>query len=114
MPVKTLVVANLWAAAWGVANVLCGLCFVRIGVALTGAILTGLGVSLGRDAADDRRKAPGLFQDAAESHLARRADGAGGGGRDAGGRGILAALAGFGRDQVLRKTEQRSGSFLAG
>ena len=39
--------ANLFALAWGVANILCGLCFVRIGIALTGGILTGLGVSVG-------------------------------------------------------------------
>ncbi len=44
---STLIKANLFALAWGVANILCGLCFVRIGVALTGGILTGLGVSVG-------------------------------------------------------------------
>lgn len=42
-----LLKANLLSLAWGVANVLCGLCFVRIGVALTGAILAGLGVCVG-------------------------------------------------------------------
>lgn len=47
IPWRPLVIANLWSAAWGVANVLGGLCFVRIGVALTTAILTGLGASIG-------------------------------------------------------------------
>jgi len=42
-----IVKANLFSLGWGVANVLCGLCFVRIGFALTGGILTGLGVSIG-------------------------------------------------------------------
>ncbi len=39
--------ANLFSLGWGVANVLCGLCYVRIGFALTGGILTGIGVSIG-------------------------------------------------------------------
>jgi len=43
----TLLKANFFAFSWGVANILCGLCFVRIGIALTGGILTGLGVSIG-------------------------------------------------------------------
>ena len=46
VPVWTLVASNLFAMSWGVANVLCGLCYVRIGVGLTQAILTGLGVSV--------------------------------------------------------------------
>lgn len=39
--------ANVFSVGWGIANVLCGLCYVRIGVALTGGILTGIGVSIG-------------------------------------------------------------------
>ncbi|MCL2117309.1 MAG: hypothetical protein FWH27_02665 [Planctomycetaceae bacterium] len=39
--------ANLFALGWGVANVLYGLCVIRIGAALTGAILTGLGIIAG-------------------------------------------------------------------
>lgn len=39
--------SNLFSLAWGVANVLCFLCFVRIGFALTNGILTGVGVSIG-------------------------------------------------------------------
>ena len=39
--------ANLFALGWGVANVLYGLCVVRIGAALTGAVMTGLGIIAG-------------------------------------------------------------------
>ena len=39
--------ANLWSLAWGIANVLCGLCFVRIGVSLTMGLLTGVGLPVG-------------------------------------------------------------------
>lgn len=39
--------ANLFALGWGVANVLYGLCVVRIGAALTGSIMTGLGIIAG-------------------------------------------------------------------
>ena len=41
---RPLVVANLFAVGWGVANVLGGICVARIGYVLTGAILTGLGI----------------------------------------------------------------------
>lgn len=43
----TLLKANLFAFGWGIANVLYGLCVVRIGAALTGAIMTGLGIVAG-------------------------------------------------------------------
>ena len=112
VPTSILITGNLWAAGWGIANVLCGLCFVRIGVALTGAILTGLGVSIGVTL-PMIVKGSGLFKDAANlgspAGLAVLA-----------GVGVmlvgvaLAAKAGFGRDKVMRKSEQRSGSFLGG
>lgn len=112
VPTKTLITANLWAAGWGVANILCGLCFVRIGMALTGAILTGLGVSIGVTL-PMIVKGSGLFQDAADptspagltvlAGVAVMLVGV-----------IFAALAGFGRDRALQKQEQRSGSFLGG
>lgn len=44
---STLLKANLFAFGWGIANVLYGLCVVRIGAALTGAIMTGLGIIAG-------------------------------------------------------------------
>ena len=112
VPAKTLITANLWAAGWGVANILCGLCFVRIGLALTGAILTGLGVSIGVTL-PMIVKGSGLFKDAANLHspagltvlagVAVMLVGV-----------VFAALAGFGRDRAMQKQEQRSGSFLSG
>lgn len=42
-----LVKSNLFAFGWGIANVLYALCVVRIGAALTGAILTGIGIIVG-------------------------------------------------------------------
>jgi hypothetical protein len=94
---STLVKANLFALSWGVANILCGLCFVRIGIALTGGILTGLGVSVGVTL-PMIVKGSGLFSEAPNLNSAAGT-----------------AMAGFGRDRALRKDEQRrSGSFLGG
>jgi len=47
VPVSAYLKANLWSLAWGAANVLCGLCFVRIGVSLTMGLLTGVGLPVG-------------------------------------------------------------------
>lgn len=47
IPWSVFLKANAWAVAWGVANVLCGICYVRIGIGLTTAILSGLGVVMG-------------------------------------------------------------------
>ena len=109
---RTLITANLWAAGWGIANILCGLCFVRIGLALTGAILTGLGVSLGV-VLPLVVKGSGLFRDAADL-------GSPAGMTVLGGVGVMlvgvvfAAVAGFGRDRALRRLQPRTGSFLGG
>jgi hypothetical protein len=110
---STLIKANLFALSWGVANILCGLCFVRIGIALTGGILTGLGVSVGVTL-PMIVKGSGLFSEAPNLNSAA-------------GRAVLlgvaimllgvifAAIAGFGRDRAFGKDEQRrSGSFLGG
>ena len=112
VPASTLIKSNLWAAGWGIANVLCGICFVRIGVALTGAILTGLGVSLGVTL-PMVVKGSGLFKDAANINspagiavlvgVAVMLVGV-----------LFASAAGFGRDRALQKQQQRSGSFLGG
>ncbi len=112
VPVRSLITANLWAAGWGVANVLCGLCFVRIGVALTGAILTGLGVSVGVTV-PMIVKGSGLFQDAPDlgspagltalAGVAVMLVGV-----------VFASLAGFGRDALLQNLQQTSGSFSGG
>ena len=102
----------MWAAGWGVANLLCGLCLVRIGMALTGAVLTGLGVSIGVTL-PMIVKGSGLFQNAPDpTSRAGLAVLAGVAVMLAGV--VFAALAGFGRDRVLQKREQRTGSFLGG
>jgi L-rhamnose-H+ transport protein len=44
---KPLLISNLLTMAWGVANVLFMICVVQIGAALTGAILSALGMSVG-------------------------------------------------------------------
>lgn len=110
---STLIKANLFALAWGVANILCGLCFVRIGIALTGGILTGLGVSVGVTL-PMIVKGSGLFSEAPSLGspagkmvlvgVALMLVGV-----------VLAAMAGFGRDRILKSTDQpRVGSFLSG
>lgn len=47
VPVSAYLKANFCSLAWGLANVLCGLCLVRIGVSLTMGILTGVGLPIG-------------------------------------------------------------------
>jgi hypothetical protein len=44
---KTLLISNLASMAWGLASLLYMICAVRIGAALTGAILSGLGMCIG-------------------------------------------------------------------
>ncbi len=105
--------ANAFAVAWGIANILCGLCFVRIGFALTGGILTGLGISVGV-AVPMLVKGSGLFSQAPDWDSPA--------GRTVlmGVAIILAAvllvsLAGFGRDRALGKDNpSSSGGFLGG
>lgn len=112
VPVSALVISNLCSISWGIANVLCALCFVRIGVALTMAILTGLGVSVASimplifKGTGLFKNSPDLTSPAGLTILA--------------GIGVmligvaLASLAGFGRDRELKKLQQTSGSFLVG
>jgi len=101
LPVAPLIKANLLSLAWGVANILCGLCFLRIGMALTGAILAGLGVSVGT-IMPMVFKGTGLFKDAVD--LGSRP-----GLVVMAGVGVmligvvLAAFAGLGRDRALDK-----------
>lgn len=47
VPAATLLKANLFSLAWGVANVLFGISVTRIGASLSMAILTGIGACLG-------------------------------------------------------------------
>jgi hypothetical protein len=112
VPVSVLVKSNLFAMSWGIANVLCALCFVRIGVALTSAILTGLGVSVAA-IMPMIFKGSGLFKDAPDVTSPAGLTVVGGVGVMLIGV-VLASLAGFGRDRELKKLQQRSGSFLGG
>ncbi len=112
VPLTAILLGNLFAVGWGIANVLCGLCYVRIGVALTGAILAGLGVSVGA-ITPMIFKGSGLFQNAPDLTsnagltvclaVALMLAGV-----------VFASLAGFGRDRELKKISDKSGGFLAG
>ena len=91
---------------------LCGLCFIRIGVALTGAILTGLGASVAV-MLPMYLKGSGLFKDAPDVTSAAGLTVLGGVGVMLVGV-VLASMAGFGRDRELKKLQRTSGSFLVG
>ncbi len=112
VPVSVLITSNAFSISWGIANVLFALCAMRIGVALTMAVLTGLGVSVA-SIMPLIFKGSGLFKDA--PNLTSPA-----GLTILGGIAVmlvgvaLASLAGFGRDRELKKLEQTSGNFLAG
>lgn len=112
VPASALITSNLLALIWGIANIFCGLCFVRIGVGLTLAILSGLGVSVGAilpmivKGSGEFRAAPNVTSAAGLTVLA--------------GVGvmligvILASLAGFGRDRQQKTLRQTSGNYLVG
>jgi L-rhamnose-H+ transport protein len=112
---KDIIFANLLSMAWGVANVLCALCFIRIGVALTGAILTGIGATVGvitplflKSAGMGKfSDAPNIFTPAGMwviAGLAIMLIGV-----------VSATFAGFGRDKILQKDQQQTqGSFAGG
>ncbi len=109
---SVLIKSNLFALGWGIANVLWVLSIVRIGSALTLAIMTGLGVAIGVTV-PLVFKGTGLFS----------------GSPDIGSPAanmvvfgvfiiiigvIIVSLAGFGRDRALKKNEQKTGGFLGG
>jgi len=114
---EVLLKANFFALLWGVANVLCGLCMVRIGAALTGAIMP-LGIVVGATL-PMVMKGTGLFANSPDL-LSR------------GGLILMVGLAvilcgvtistfaGFGRDKALAGTRSaslalgRQGSFVTG
>lgn len=109
---SVLVKGSLFSLAWGIANVLCGLCFVRIGFALTGGILAGLGVSVGVTM-PMIFKGSGLFSEAPNlGSTAGRAVLAGVGVMLAGV--VFTSLAGFGRERALSNAEKRPGGFGIG
>ncbi len=47
IPPVVLVKANLFSMAWGIANILYGICLARIGFSLTIGIMTGIGLPMG-------------------------------------------------------------------
>jgi len=108
-----VITANILALCWGVANILCGLCYVRIGIALTQAILSGLGVSVIVLTPMIFKAKGSQFEDAPDIFSLT-------GGTVLLGVGVmlvavvLASLAGFGRDRELKKSQQHSGSFMVG
>lgn len=110
---KLILRANLFSFAWGIANVLNGLCLLRIGFALSGGIILGTGVSLGT-IIPLMVKGSGLFSSAPD--LASAA-----------GHAVLVGvaimltgvvfitLAGFGRERQLQQAAQpTTGSYLGG
>jgi L-rhamnose-H+ transport protein len=112
IPRDAILLGNLFSVGWGIANVLCGICYVRIGVALTGAILAGLGVSVGA-ITPMIFKGSGLFKDAPDVTsqagitvclaIGLMLVGV-----------VFASLAGFGRDRELKKSSSKSSSKSSG
>lgn len=113
---QPLLLSNLYAVGWGIANVLYGVCVVRIGAALSGAILSGLGVIAGTSL-PMVIKGTGLFSEAPDLlsttgmvvmlGVAVMLVGVG-----------MSSAAGFGRERVLKKAEEvvdgAKGGFLTG
>lgn len=110
-----LIRSNLLAIGWGVANVTAALCYAHIGVALTGAILTGVGVTFGvltplllkSSGMGDFGNAPDLLSATGIWILAGVAVMLSGV--------VFAAVAGLGRDRVLKKLSRPdAGHFVKG
>ncbi len=112
---RPILLCNLFSIGWGIANVLYGICVLRIGAALTGAVLSGLGVAAGVTL-PLIFKGSGIFRDAPEitspaglaimSGVAIVLLGV-----------VLSAFAGFGRDRIQHKISVASrapGGFLLG
>ncbi|MEO5888944.1 MAG: L-rhamnose/proton symporter RhaT [Ferruginibacter sp.] len=113
---KPLLISNLLSMSWGVANILFLICVIRIGAALSGVILSALGMSIGVTM-PMILKGSGLFS-SAPSLLSNA--------------GIfiiiglvviiigvvLVTVAGFGREKILNNNltadKRSSGSFLGG
>jgi len=114
---RPILLANICAVAWGVANILYGICILRIGAALTGALLSGFGLSVGA-LLPMIFKGSGLFGQAADINskagmmivlgVAVMLAGI-----------VLCSAAGFGREKALQKSGQKTAehkhdSFLGG
>jgi len=113
---RPLLIANALSIGWGIANILGGLCVVRIGLALTGAIVTGFGVTVAVTV-PLVLKGTGLFSNSPDLFSTP--------GMIVIGAVILmlggvafAAVAGFGRERSLQKISltktMPTGSFLTG
>ncbi len=109
---RVIVKSNLFSLAWGIGNVLMGLSLVRIGSSLSFAILSGIGIPLGviipmvfkgsgifRHAPDLNSPAGMIISGATILMLAGVS---------------LVALAGFGRDKMLRNNNEKPAGFLGG
>jgi hypothetical protein len=120
IPAGVLLKANAFTFAWGIAQVLAMLCFVRIGVGLTYGILCAVGAGVGvitpmiLKASGQFAKAPDLFSSTGLIVLAGLAVLL---------LGVLfASLAGFGREKALKQqaagepqmSAGRHGSFAVG
>jgi hypothetical protein len=111
---ERLLVSNLFAIAWGIANVLAGICALRIGFSLSGSILTGVGlmVSVVVPMIFPRMftKAPELMSSAGRMIMLGMAVILAGV--------ALSAMAGFGRERAIRARAEpvrwASGGFLGG
>jgi L-rhamnose-H+ transport protein len=115
---KPLLLSNLFSMCWGIANVIYGVCVVRIGAALTGAVLSALGLCVGV-VFPMILKGTGLFSQAPDlgspagmmvlSGVAVIIIGV-----------VFVSMAGFGREQTLKNVDEQSrqkqaaGGFLAG
>ena len=115
---KPLLTSNLLSVSWGIANILYLICVVKIGAALTGAVLSALGMSVGvvlpmvLKGSGSFSNAPDLMSKSGILIL--------------GGLLIIiigliiVSIAGFGRERILNakndreRTNQSSGSFLQG
>ena len=112
MPPGVLLKANLFSLAWGIAQVLALLCFVRIGVSLTYGILCAIGACVGVltpmvfKASGVFAAAPGLNSKAGLVVLLGVAVMVVGV--------YFASLAGFGREKMLRGRASRSRDATAG
>jgi L-rhamnose-H+ transport protein len=107
-----IIKSNLFAFGWGIANVLCAIGFVRIGVVLTGGILGGLGLSLGV-MTPMVFKASGLFHRAPDLLSQPGKVVLGGVGMMLAGV-VLVSIAGFGRDRALPQSRKTPHGFLGG
>jgi len=113
---RPLLLANALSVCWGVANVLFGVCVIRIGTALTGAILSGVAVAVGVTlpmvvkGSGKFGQAPDLTSSAGLAVLAGVVVMLAGV--------VLCAVAGFGRDRAIGRAgdaaRPASGGFLGG